>query len=212
MKIGVLGGTFDPVHNGHLAVAEAVHKSLHLDKFLMLPAGQPWLKSGRRISPAPNRLAMLRLAIAGKSYLEISQAEIEREGPSYTVDTIAAMRQTLDESDVVYFIMGWDSLGTLPLWKDIRRLIQLCILVAVPRPGATPQDLMVLEASVPGIKSRLVILNEPRIEISATEIRQRACHGLSLSGLTPPQVENYIKEHNLYKGEDEQKCTGPLAL
>ncbi len=198
MKIGLLGGTFDPVHNGHLIIAEEVKAHLNLDEIIFVPAGQPWLKTDRPISPAEHRLEMLRLALAGKPEYKISRAEIERAGPSYSVDTVAELRQKLGESAEIYFILGWDSLATLPRWHDAPRLMRLCMLVAVPRPGYPRPALKPMEKRVPGVTRRVIFMNSPCVDISATDVRERVKRRLPISHLVPEPVERYIKEHGLY--------------
>jgi len=116
MKIGVLGGTFDPIHKGHLIVAEEARNRLNLDEVLFVPAGEPWLKAGRPISDAEHRVQMVRLAIANKPYFKLSTMEIERPGPSYTVDTIAELQTQLDREDELFFVLGWGNLVELPQW------------------------------------------------------------------------------------------------
>jgi len=126
MNIGVLGGTFDPVHNGHLILAEEARSWLNLAEVLFVPAGQPWLKVDRPISPAEHRLQMLRLALADKPHFKLSTMEIERAGPSYTVDTIAALREQLGSEDELFFILGWDNLAELPQWWEPSHVLLSC--------------------------------------------------------------------------------------
>jgi len=198
MNIGVLGGTFDPVHNGHLIVAEEAKTRLNLAEVIFVPAGQPWLKADIPISPAEHRLQMLRLAIADKPHFKLSTIEIERPGPSYSVDTIAELQGQLGSEDELFFILGWDSLAGLPQWREPSRLIKLCYLVAVPRPGSSQPKLKALEASIPGISQRVMLMDKPEIDISASAIRDRVARGLSVLHLVPEPVNRYIKEHKLY--------------
>jgi nicotinate-nucleotide adenylyltransferase len=198
MKIGVLGGTFDPVHLGHIAAAEEARVSLDLSEVILVPAGQPLLKPPRPITPAAHRLQMLRLAIADRPHFKLSAMEIERPGPSYTVDTIAELRARYGSGEEIFFILGWGSLAQLPEWREPLRLIRMCYLVAVPRPGWQRPDLEALEASIPGISQRVVFLDKPQIDISASAIRERAARGLSLRHLVPEAVAKYIKQHKLY--------------
>ncbi|MBA7611247.1 putative nicotinate-nucleotide adenylyltransferase [subsurface metagenome] len=198
MNIGVLGGTFDPVHNGHLVVAEEVKTRLNLAEIIFVPAGQPWLKADRPISPAEHRLQMLRLAIADKPYFKLSTIEIERTGPSYTVDTIAELRDKLGSDDELFFILGWDSLVELPQWREPSRLIKMCYLVAVPRPGYPRPKLKALEVIIRGLSQRVMLMKKPEIDISASAIRERVARGLSIRHLVPEPVNRYIKEHRLY--------------
>lgn len=198
MKIGVLGGTFDPIHNGHLAVAEEVKSRLSLAVILVVPAGQPWLKAGSPVAAVEHRVQMVRLAIAGKPYCKLSTMEIDRDGPSYTVDTLSKLQGELTAGDEVFFILGWDSLAELPRWKEPARIVRLCILVAVPRPGYPRPDLESLERSIPVLTQRVILLDKPEIDISASDIRERVNQGLSIKGLVPEAVERYIGEHKLY--------------
>lgn len=201
MKIGVLGGTFDPIHVGHLKVAEEVTASLNLSEVIFMPAGQPWLKADNLISPAEHRLEMMRLALAGRANFRLSTMEIERPGPTYTVDTMAELRRQLGSGDELFFILGWDNLTQLPQWHQSSRLIKLCRLVAVPRVDFPPPDLASLDAVIPGLSPRVILLDAPRIDINASEIRQRVREGLSIHNLVPGVVERYIKEHRLYARE-----------
>jgi nicotinate-nucleotide adenylyltransferase len=201
MKLGVLGGTFDPIHNGHLAVAEEVKDRLDLNEVLFVPAGQPWLKADTTVSPAEHRVTMVHLAIAGIAHYSTSTMEIEREGPSYTLDTLAEIWHRLGNGDDVYFILGWDGLSQLPRWHAPERIIRLCRLVAVPRPGAARPDLAALEGSIPKLSERVILLDKPQVDISASEIRERVARGVSITGLVPRVVEDYISEQGLYLGE-----------
>ncbi|HUV75614.1 MAG TPA: nicotinate-nucleotide adenylyltransferase [Dehalococcoidales bacterium] len=198
MNIGVLGGTFDPVHNGHLILAEETRSWLNLAEVIFVPAGQPCLKADIPILPAEHRLGMLRLAIADKSHFKLSTMEIERAGPSYTVDTIAEIREGLGSEDELFFILGWDNLAELPQWREPSRLVELCCLVAAPRPGSPRPNLKTLEASIPGISQRVMLMKKPEVDISASDIRERVARGLSVRHLVPEPVNRYIKEHGLY--------------
>lgn len=198
MKIGVLGGTFDPVHTGHLMMAEEARASLNLAEILLVPAGQPLLKLDYPVTPAEHRLQMLRLAIAGRPHFKVSTVEIERPGPSYTVGTIAELRVQYGSEDEIFFILGWDSLAQLPGWREPSRLIKMCCLVAVPRPGFQRPDLKALEDLIPGISERVMLLDKPQIDISASAIRELAAQGLPLRHLVPEPVEEYIRQHKLY--------------
>lgn len=198
MNIGVLGGTFDPIHVGHLLVAEEARAKLELAEVLFVPAGEPWLKANNAISPAKDRVEMVRLAIAGKPYFKLSTMEIERAGPTYTVDTIAELGAQLGAGDELFFILGWDNLNQLPRWREPSRLIRLCRLVVVPRVDSPTPDLGSLEAAIPGLSRRVIRLDEPRIDVNASEIRRMVSRGLSIHQLVPEVVERYIKEHRLY--------------
>jgi nicotinate-nucleotide adenylyltransferase len=198
MNIGVMGGTFNPIHNGHLIVAEEVRVQLNLAEVLFVPAGQPWLKANSPITAAEHRIQMVRLAIAAEPCFKLSTMEVERAGPSYTVDTIAELEGQLGVGDKLFFILGWENLAELPQWHEPSRIIKLCYLVAVPRPGYPAPDLKVLEADIPGLSHSVILLDTPQIDISASAIRKRVAQGLSISHLVPEPVERYIREHGLY--------------
>lgn len=199
MNVGVLGGTFDPVHSGHLVIAEEARLRFGLNKVLFVPAGRPWLKADRKITPAVHRVEMVKRAIAGNASFELTTMEIDRPGPSYSVDTVAALQQKLSVGARIFFLIGWDSLADLPQWREPARLIQLCRLVAVTRPGLSHPDLKSLEPSVPGITQSVVWLDVPPINISSSDIRDRVAQGLSIHGLVPDNVESYIAENKLYR-------------
>ena len=198
MNVGILGGTFDPVHSGHLILAEVAREQLNLNEVLFIPAGQPWLKVERTITPAEHRLQMLRLALDDTPYFRTSEMEIKRSGPTYTIDTIKALKERLSAEDELFFILGQDNLMQLPQWHDAPELIKLCYLVAAPRPGVKKPDLKALEAEIPGIRQRVMLMKEPLVDISATDIRERVARGLSVRHLVPEPVNKYIKEHQLY--------------
>jgi nicotinate-nucleotide adenylyltransferase len=198
MKIGVLGGTFDPVHNGHIMIADEAHKSLGLTEVLMIPAWQPMSKTETIITPAEQRLDMLLLAIKGRPYLKISTVEFDRQGPSYTVDTIEELQGIYGKEYEFYFILGWDSLEQLPTWHDPKRLIRRCILAAVPRPDYKKPDLKEMEQVIPHISERVVFLERPLTDISATKIRGMAGMGEKIDHMVPREVAEYIKKNKLY--------------
>lgn len=206
MNIGVLGGTFDPVHNGHLIVAKEVKTLLNLVEVIFVPAGQPWLKADSFISPAEHRLQMLRLALANEPHFKLFTLEVERPGPSYTIDTIRELRRQYGSADELFFILGWDSLAQLPQWHEVSQLIKLCYFVAVPRPGFARPDLKALEASLPGVTLRVRLMDRPYIDISASVIRDRVARGLSVRHLVPEPVNKYIKEHGLYLPEQRKRA------
>jgi len=205
MNIGVLGGTFDPVHNGHLLVAEEAMSRLNLARVLFIPAGQPWLKDAAPLAAVEDRLNMVRLAIADNPGFGLSEIESERPGPSYTVDTIAELKARDYPADGLYFIIGWDCLTELPRWRQPSRLIKLCRLAVVPRVGCAPPDLGGLEAVLPGVKDRVVMLDEPRVDISASDIRGRVAVGRGIADLVPAAVAEYIGERGLYREKESDK-------
>ena len=203
MKIGILGATFDPVHLGHLAIAAEARRSLGLAEVLFVPAGQPQLKRSITITPAKHRVEMVRLAIARTPEYKISEVEIERPGASYTVDTLDELQREYDSKDELYFILGWDRLEKFPEWREPSRIIDMCFLVAVPRPGWPQPDVTTLEKAVPGITRRLVLLEGPQVNISSTAIRGLIKEGKDIENLVPTPVVAYIKKQKLYKTHQE---------
>ena len=197
MNVAVFGGTFDPIHNGHMMVADVVARQLSAH-VLFVPAGQPWLKANRRLAPPVNRVEMVNLAIGDDSRYSLSAVEIEKFGPSYTVDTICQLKGQLAPCDELYFVLGWDNLLSLPLWKEPEVLIRLCRLVAVPRIGYHVPDTTAMEKLLAGLSKRVVLLDEPEIDISSSVIRKRVYQGLPLENLLPQKVEDYIKAAGLY--------------
>jgi nicotinate-nucleotide adenylyltransferase len=198
MNIGVLGGTFNPIHKGHLVLAEEARTRLNLMVVRFIPAGQPWLKVDSPISLAEHRVQMVRLAITDKPYFSLSTTEIERDGPSYTVDTIAELQAEVGAGDELFLILGCDILDELPQWREPARLIEMCHLVVAPRPDYPRPDLKSLERAIPGISRRVMLMDGPIIDISASVIRERVTRGLSIRHLVPEPVNGYIKQHNLY--------------
>ncbi len=197
VKLGVLGGTFDPVHLAHLVLAERAFEQLGLDRVLWLPAGDPWRKADRVVSPAEHRLAMVRLAIRGNPAFQVCSLELERKGATYSVDTLAALGEEHPNSELV-FILGRDALEDLPNWHEPGRLIQLARLAVASRTGEqlAPDG---LERLLPGLAARVAWIEMPRLAISGTELRLRAAAGDSLRYLVPEGVEAYIREQGLYR-------------
>jgi nicotinate-nucleotide adenylyltransferase len=204
VNIGVLGGTFDPIHVGHLVLAEEARIAMGFREVLFVPAGQPWLKSDRDITPAADRVEMVQRAIADNPHFKLCSLEVERLGPSYTVDTLTALRKQLGSDASLFFILGRDTLAELPSWKEPQKLVQLCRLVVAPRrfssevegPGA--KDVKPLEEAIPGLRGKVTELDMPVIGISSSEIRQRIARGLPIRYLVPADVEKYIREQGLY--------------
>jgi nicotinate-nucleotide adenylyltransferase len=196
VNIGVLGGTFDPIHIGHLVVAEEARIKLGFSEVLFVPAGQPWLKLDRNITPAVHRVEMVRRAIADNPHFKLSTLEVERPGPSYTVDTLTRLQEQLGSEASLFFVLGRDTLAELPLWKEPKKLVQLCRLVVAPRLGS--KDLKHLKTEIPGLLDKVIQLDMPVIGISSSDIRQRIAQGLPIRYLVPAAVEKYITEHKIY--------------
>lgn len=191
-RLGVLGGTFDPIHLGHLILAEQAREQLRLDRVLFIPAGDPWRKSARKIAPAKHRLAMVELAVAGNDAFVFDDRELRRAGPTYTVETLRELRAGLQVNDEIYFILGADALADLPNWRDPAGLADVAMLAVAPREG-------VAAPALPIDASRVVRIEMPLIDISSTELRKRARQGRSLRYLVPDAVEAYIRDHGLYQ-------------
>lgn len=201
-RVGLMGGTFDPIHYGHLAIAEEVRFTLDLAEMVFVPAGQPPHKQGATVATAHHRLTMLELALASNPHFSISTIDIERPGPSYTVDTLRLLREQWGEQTGIYFVIGWDSLEYFLTWHDPAGILaQLAFLVAVRRPGYEdePGTLERIEQRLPGIRHRLLVVPAPQLEISATDLRQRVATGRPITYQLPEKVEQYIADHRLYR-------------
>ena len=199
MRIGVLGGTFDPVHNGHLIIAEEAQLKLGLTKVVFIPAGRPWFKDGENVSDKGGRLRMLELAVEGNASFEIDTMELEREGATYTIDTMEELRKRMGEDVELYFIIGIDALAELGRWKDPQRLASICHFATMRRPGFTELDLEEMKAEAPWVSGRVHVLDNVQVDISSSDIRDRVEQGLSIRYLVPPAVRGYIEEQGLYR-------------
>jgi nicotinate-nucleotide adenylyltransferase len=206
-SVGVLGGTFDPIHIGHLAAAEEVREALGLERVLFVPAGIPPHKPGRLISAPHHRLAMVELAIAGNPSFEVSRVELERTGPSYTIDTLEALGAGADGGPPreLTLILSAESFRGLPSWQQPQRLLALARVAIVPRGGLAPPGKSWLEEHFPGVEARIVELDAPRLRLSATDIRARVAAGRSIRYLVPDAVIDYIEDHDLYRDETWRK-------
>jgi len=205
MRVGVFGGTFDPIHLGHLAAARSIRTTLKLDKVIFVPAGQPWMKAGTPVSPVDDRVEMVRLAVARRKAFELSTIEADRAGPSYAVDTMATLRRQLGSGSDLFFLLGSDALMDIAKWREPQRLMQLCQLVAFARPGFRLPVMSDLEGAVPGVSQRVVFVEVPQRDIRATDIRQRVAEGRSIQRLVPRAVERYILEHGIYRAALRRK-------
>ena len=204
-RIGILGGTFDPIHLGHLAIAQAALDRLALDHVILIPAGRPWLKSDQQVTAPEHRLAMARLAVQDSPGLEVSSIEIDRPGLTYTVDTLIELRQNLGSGADLYLVLGMDSIRELPRWRDPEKLFDLCVIVAVSRPDisdVSPAEIELFTAAAqppfPAARGRIITIRGPMLDISATQIRQRVANRQPIGDSVPPPVQRYIQEHGLY--------------
>lgn len=201
-KLGILGGTFDPVHNGHIYSAQAVYEQLQPEKIIFIPAFIPPHKVGQDFAPAADRYNMTVLATRDYPYFEVSDMELHRSGISYTLDTIRELQQIYPEYEL-YFLIGADTIPQLQTWHKIDELLQLVTFVAAKRPGY--RQVLDRACSSLGViaREKIVLVDTPEYEVSSTDIRQKIRSGASLQGLVPAPVEQYIREHRLYLFTDE---------
>ncbi len=203
-SIGILGGTFDPIHYGHLAIAEEVREALGLERVLFVPSGIPPHKPDRPISPARDRVAMVELAIADNPSFELSRIEVDRPGPSFAVDTlellVAEALATGRRADFT-FILSTEAFVELPTWRDPDRLLELCRMAVVPRAGRRGPGADWVERHFPGREDRVSFLDGPNLVLSSTVLRRRVANGRSIRYLVPDAVIAYIGDHALYTSE-----------
>jgi nicotinate-nucleotide adenylyltransferase len=201
-SVGILGGTFDPIHIGHLAIAEEARETLGLERVLFVPAGLP---PHRPVAPAASgmdRLAMVRLAIADNPAFEASAIEVERSGPSYSVDTVELLASRIRgegrEPDL-WFVLSSEAFAAMHTWHEPERLLRAARLAVVPRAGAATLTRDWVAARFPGQEARVRFVDGPLLAISGTQIRRRAAAGRSLRYLVPEEVARYIGDHKLYR-------------
>ncbi len=201
-RIGLMGGTFDPIHIAHLIVAEEIYTALGLTEMVFIPAGHPPHKLARTSTASHHRLTMVELAIASNPHFSISRVEVDRPGPSYLVDTLRLLHAQWGSQIELNFVIGWDSLEDFPTWYDPAGILaQLTHLVAVRRPGYV-EDIAYnqeLETRLPGITERLQVVAVPQLDISSTDLRRRRAEQRSIKYQTSEAVERYIIEHDLYQ-------------
>jgi nicotinate-nucleotide adenylyltransferase len=190
-RVGVMGGTFDPLHLGHLVTAEQARADLGLDEVVFVPAGRPWQK-GREVTSPEHRYLMTVLATAANPAFSVSRLEIDRDGPSYTVDTLRDLREQLP-TDALHFITGADAILSILTWKDAEECLGLASFVAATRPG---HDLGALAEGA--LADTVVQLDVPALAISSTDVRERFAAGRSVTYLIPREVEEYARKHGLY--------------
>jgi nicotinate-nucleotide adenylyltransferase len=195
LRLGVMGGTFDPIHHGHLVAASEVQAAFGLDEVVFVPTGQPWQKATHAVSPAEDRYLMTVIATAANPRFSVSRLDIDRPGPTYTIDTLRELRAGRGEKTEVFFITGADALAQIMTWQDVSELSRLAHFVGVTRPGHTLAD--------PGFPEGAVSLFEvPAMAISSTACRSRVAAGLPIWYLVPDGVVQYISKRRLYAGSE----------
>jgi nicotinate-nucleotide adenylyltransferase len=206
-RFGVLGGTFDPIHLGHLIVAQEAVSTLQLDRLFFLPAGDPPHKHNRSVTLAQHRVAMVKRAIANNPAFALSLVDVARTGPSFTVETLGLLHQEWGPETAIYFVIGWDMLDELLTWHDPPGVVrQVDKLVAVHRPGylLDAPYLAQLEQALPGLQEKLLRVETPQVALSSTELRERVAQGKPIRYQVPDAVERYIRAENLYRQQIPQ--------
>ncbi|QJW46442.1 nicotinate-nucleotide adenylyltransferase [bacterium BFN5] len=198
-KIGIMGGTFDPIHIGHLVTAEAVRIEYSLDKVIFIPAANPPHKQELQVTPAMHRYIMTVMATYSNPYFYVSDIELERPGLSYTFDTVSALIDQFGAKTDFYFITGADAIQDLPTWENVDELLNLCHFIAATRPGCISTLDNVIRHFGPKGRKRIHRLATPELEISSTDIRERVKNGRSIKYIVPESVESYILKESLYR-------------
>lgn len=224
-RLGLFGGSFNPIHNGHLTIAHDVRRLMHLTRILFVPTGNPPHKHNRSLAPAPARLEMVRRAIADTPEFDVSAIEINRTGKSYSIDTVRDIQEQYGQPVELFFIIGLDAFLDFPTWRNPKEILRICHVVVVPRPGqsfstligmpllssldsrslaqldrGTSERLNIAVPDGPGITCLFI----PPCSTSASEIRQRIRDGLPLANMLPPPVESYILHHRLYQEDPDR--------
>ena len=201
-RILLFGGTFDPIHQGHIIISRAAADLLSVKKVILIPAAQPPHKDVSFVTDPLQRLAMVRAAVAGDTLFTVSDCELQREGPSYTLDTVHYFRDRYNGNVKLYWLIGMDSLRDLPGWHQVSKLLEQCTIVTAGRTGFGPEDWNVLaktfdQKQIQNLRKHF--LATPLVDISATEIRNRIAQGLSIQNMLPKEVQQYIETHGLYR-------------
>ncbi len=197
-RIGIMGGTFDPIHLGHLVIAEAVRDRFQLERVLFVPAASPPHKENAGLTAASHRYLMTVLAVQSHPSFFASDIEMNRSGPSYTIDTVREMVRIYGAAADLYFITGADAIIELPTWREPERLLELCQFVAATRPGCNGLEEVIARYGDIGA-GRIHRLETPELAISATDIRERVKQGKSVRYIVPDAVEHYIQKEGLYR-------------
>lgn len=198
-RLGIYGGTFDPIHYGHLLLADRCREELQLDEVWFIPAGVSPHKVGKPLSPGKARVQMVEFAVSGFPEFRVSKIELERTGPSYTVQTLEQLRAA-DPSRELFLLMGADSVAELASWREPQRILELAQVVAVNRAGEKP-DLSNVEPLCQAVGRSIRVVEMPAVDFAASDIRARVAAGRSIRFLTPRPVEMYIRANRLYQGD-----------
>ncbi len=197
MKVGIFGGTFDPIHIGHLVVAEEARYKLGLDKVVFLPAGRPWFKNDRLITGGEKRLEMIKLGIKDNPSFDVSDIELNRDGPTYSVESIPALKEQYGGAEL-YFLLGMDALKDIHKWEQPDKIIEMCRVVGLTRPGYMAIDWTEIDSRIPGASQRIQTIEVSQVEVSSSDIRMMVANDMSIRFLVPDAVIKYIAKHGLY--------------
>jgi nicotinate-nucleotide adenylyltransferase len=195
-RLGVMGGTFDPIHYGHLVTAEEALNQFGLDGVFFVPTGKPWMKAHGAVSPAEDRYLMTVIATASNPLFRVSRMEVDRDGPTYTVDTLRGLKQELGTEVDLFFVTGADAVLEIVQWKEPGDLFELAHFIAATRPG---YDIAAFEAHAPNKHPGITVMNVPALAISSTDIRTRVHQGRPIRYLVPEGVKSYIEKAELYR-------------
>lgn len=198
-RLGIMGGTFDPIHMGHLVCAEQARDALKLDGILFLPAGNPVFKKHIRVTSAHHRVAMCKMAVQDNPHFDVSTIEVDRGGDTYTVDTLQALRDHFPKNVKLYFIAGADAIATLPQWREAAQLARLASFVGLNRPRSANLQTSNIMQSLRAAGFRTLFVEAPLFELSSSDIRKRILGERSVKYLIPPSVLEYINSVGLYK-------------
>ena len=195
-RLGVMGGTFDPIHHGHLVTAEAALWEFGLDEVVFVPTGQPWMKAERRVAPPEDRYLMTVIATSSNPHFTVSRIEIERDGPTYTVDTLRDLRDSVAGDCELFFITGADAMLEILAWKDPEEVLAQAHFIAATRPG---YDIARFDQEAPSSHPKVSVMNIPALAISSSDIRRRVGEGEPIRYLVPEGVQAYIEKAGLYR-------------
>ena len=196
-RLGVMGGTFDPIHYGHLVTAEEALVQLGLDSVLFVPTGRPWMKEREGVSPPEDRYLMTVIATASNPRFRVSRMEVDRDGPTYTVDTLRGLKDLYGANTDLFFITGADAIVEILQWKDPQELFDLATFVAATRPGYDVRA--AIEEHAPASRTDITVMSIPALAISSTDIRARIAAGRPIRYLVPEGVKSYVEKAGLYR-------------